>query len=206
MRLAAANGEVECLRILKQFNAKYFTNHSGNFPIRMNPNYHQNHHISYDLCIDWAVQNQKLEAAQYLIDNFDVDMLAKNSYGRSVLTDAFQSGNTDVIALCLSHPTANEERLLNTDGCQEVEGSDKTSEGVTHTFDFTLAPTVGDLPPPPPPPGPSSHTEDGTSCSSDGLTLLVRELVISRADNPFGNDTSPQDDTTGTPPPPPPPL
>lgn len=32
--IAAANGEVECLKVLKQFSAAYFANESGNFPIR----------------------------------------------------------------------------------------------------------------------------------------------------------------------------
>jgi hypothetical protein len=31
---AAANGEIECLRILREFNAQYTANDSGNTPLR----------------------------------------------------------------------------------------------------------------------------------------------------------------------------
>jgi hypothetical protein len=46
----------------------------------------------------------------------------------------------------------------------------------------------------------SSSSSDGSSGSSinSGKTLLLRELPISRADNPFGDEQAPEDDTTGS--------
>jgi ankyrin repeat protein len=142
---------------------------------------------------DWAVQNQKLEAVRFLLENFEVDVLAKNSYGRSALTDAFNTGNTDVIEACLSHSSSTEERLLSTDpdmgktGEQEEEGSTQALAGaVTHKFSLG-APSVPV----------SSAAPKAEAEGEAGEVLAVRELPITRADNPFGNEAAPQDDTTG---------
>lgn len=130
------------------------------------------------------MQNQKLDAVKYLLDNFEVDVLAKNSYGRSALTDAFQSGNTDVIEACLSHSSSTEERLLSSDvdKIKDNEESEQALAGaVTHLFNFRkVTPASGDI------------------CQEENQEVLtVRELPITRADNPFGNESAPQDDTTG---------
>ncbi len=90
MHKAAANGNVNCMKVLKSFGANYVVNNEGNFPAH------------------WAAQNGKLAALQFLVDNYDVDMLAKNSVGRSILTEAFASKDEQSIELCLSHPSANE--------------------------------------------------------------------------------------------------
>jgi ankyrin repeat protein len=154
---------------------------------------------------DWAVQNAKLQAAQFLIANFDVDVLAKNAAGRSVLTEAFQTGNTDLIELCLSHPTSSEERLIAVDGAKVAARADgsvsissasadaetvaASSSGTTpvrssaadleaHAVTHRLAFLEADLP------LPARH-------------LVVRELPIDHADNPFGTDVAPELDTTG---------
>jgi hypothetical protein len=146
MHKAAANGNVYCMQVLKSFGAKYVANEEGNFPAH------------------WAAQNAKLDALKFLVDNYEVDMLAKNSVGRSVLTEAFTSKDEACIELCLSHPTASEERLANfsdqeqtkllikeeDEEEQDVEddaGQEVSSEsaaavadeepGVTHTFNFS---------------------------------------------------------------------
>jgi hypothetical protein len=142
-----------------------------------------------------------------------VDVLAKNAAGRSVLTDAFQTGNTDVIELCLSHPTSSEERLIAVDGAKVSANADgsvsistpsssaeaedgaapdgATAEAVSrppvrssaadleaHAVTHRLAFLEDDVP------HPSRH-------------LVVRELPIDQADNPFGTDAAPELDTTG---------
>ncbi len=63
---AAANGELECCRILYSFGAKLLPNHQGNFPIH------------------WAAQNARLESLRFLFDHYpDAVVLAQNSLGRS---------------------------------------------------------------------------------------------------------------------------
>jgi hypothetical protein len=150
--------------------------------------------------IDWAVQNKKLEAVRYILENFVVDVLQKNSFGKSVLTESFQSGDTDVIAICLTHSSATEERLLSPDDSnpsadgEAFKVSSETAEddgdnSVVHRFQFATTLLDSNL----------SDTSSGEPItpSQPGLELLIRELPISRADNPFGNDQAPQDDTTG---------
>jgi hypothetical protein len=146
--------------------------------------------------IDWAVQNQKLDALQFFLENYEVDVLQKNSFGRSILTDAFQSSNTDVIAMCLNHSSSTEERLLSVDQKENfkvsneskgdeaeggAEGEEKgDSNEVIHEFDFSL-----------------DSLEESDSPSKERVLLKVRELPITRADHPFGSETAPEDDTTG---------
>lgn len=91
---AAANGHVGSMKILKDFNANYTVNLEGNSPAH------------------WAAQNAKVDALNFLFANYDVDVLAKNNAGRSVLTEAFSSKDEASIEVCLSHPSASEERLM----------------------------------------------------------------------------------------------
>ena len=134
---------------------------------------------------DWAVQNQKIEAVQFIIDKYgeSVDMLQQNERGRGALTEAFQTSNTDLIDVCLSHPSATEEKLLNKMDTSNVKISDATTDdvndkeadtpSVTHEFTLSLDEKYKDR------------------------TIRIRELPITNADNPFGSDTAPEDDTTG---------
>jgi hypothetical protein len=128
--------------------------------------------VNLILSTDWAAQNGQLESLSYLLANFDVDVLSKNEHGRSTLTDAFDSGNTDVVAACLTHPSASEENLLKT---ENNDSANTENTAVTHEFDF-----------------------DSLQNPSSNVRLHIRELPISRADNPFGSETAPEDDTTGT--------
>jgi ribosomal protein L11 methylase PrmA len=162
---AAANGEVECMKILKERNIAYCQNSSGNTPLH------------------WAVQNQKLEAGKFIIENFEpLDVLQQNAAGRSALTDAFQTSNTELIDLCLGHPSSSEEKLLDKiSGNKDVKITDETTmedgdeekPSVVHEFTFS------------------------TDEQYHGKTVQIRELPITNADNPFGTDTAPEDDTTG---------
>lgn len=125
------------------------------------------------------------------MEHYEVDVLLKNSFGRSILTEAFQSQNTEVIELCLSHSSATEDRLISSTNTQDspmdmsidvLEGASMetnsadsydTSNAVFHQMRFVTLQNVSTT------------------------TLKIRELPITRADNPFGTNTAPQDDTTG---------
>lgn len=134
--------------------------------------------VSY---VDWAVQNQKLESAKFLIDNFvGLDVLQQNASGRGALTDAFQTGNVELINLCLSHPSSSEDKLLDKMDSENVKLTDNTvvagadeTQSITHEFTLSVDPLY------------------------DGKTVFIRELPIKNPDNPFGTDTAPEDDTTG---------
>jgi predicted nicotinamide N-methyase len=164
---ACANGHVLCLATLKSFGAKHLPNKQGNYPLH------------------WAVQNRKADALKYLVANYEVDMLAQNTFGISTLTEAFQTQDTELIEVCLSHSSSSEEKLIETTGDtatvqQEDADANETGEdgnsekhAVLHQFGFEGDPTLVPRP------------------------VHIRELPISRADNPFGTDVAPEDDTTG---------
>lgn len=165
---AAANGEVECLAVLKEFGAIHIPNMQGNFPCH------------------WAAQNSKLDALRFLAENYDVDMLVKNTFGRSTLTEAFQTNNADIIEFCLSHDSSSEERLL--EPSSELVSSATSSN---YPGDADCDKTSSD----------TQHAVLHCMCLDKGViptrTVRIRELPISRPDNPFGTDVAPQDDTTG---------
>lgn len=169
---AAANGHVACMKTLKEFGADYLINQQGN------------------TALHWAAQNGQVEAIRFILDNYSVDVLEKNASGRSALTEAFSSKNTDCIELCLSHPSASEERLLpgGGDKAERQQGSmdavPETSENVdTEEADDPLKDAV------------THHMQ----FTADGAIVKVRELPITRADHPFGSEEAPEDDTTGKP-------
>lgn len=99
------------------------------------------------------------------------------------MTEAFDSKNQEVIELCLSHPSASEDRMLSSTSkdvskesiSEEVEDSEVTNDAfekdaIFHEFQFD-----------------PKHPQ----------LIKIRELPIARADNPFGSDIRPEDDATG---------
>lgn len=173
---AAANGHVACMKILKEHGADHIANSEGNYPIH------------------WAAQNGQADALKFLFENYTVDVLEKNSQGRSTLTEAFASTKTEVIELALSHETAAEDRLLdsaagnNQDSAAESSDSaaamdtSKEDTTVTHIMNLLLQPLAG---------------AEAPTSSFAGETIKIRELPITRADHPFGSEENPEDDTTG---------
>ena len=201
MHKAAANGEVAAMKILKEFGAKHLANEGGNLPIH------------------WAAQNGQLKAFQFLIEAYECDVLQKNGQGRSTLTEAFSNGDKDVLEAVLSHPSASEENLIAT---QEKGGTvtlpKEDEEDVAASFPEGEEPKEGNTV--------FSNTENAAAAAAatvavaaanaaadydesnavthslalsdtDNRHVMLRELPITRADNPFGSDTAPEDDTTG---------
>jgi len=108
----------------------------------------------------------------------DLDVLKKNSFGKSSLTEGFTSSNTDLVAVLLQHDSATEEKLLSgtPKGSVKIEGDEKEDDSsqspASTTHVFNLSPT---LPTP--------------------KTISIRELAMQNADSPF--TTNEQNDTTG---------
>jgi Lysine methyltransferase len=106
------------------------------------------------------------------------DVLQRNAFGRSALTEGFTSQNTSVINSLLEHDSATEEKLMKAppssvkEGDEEEMGDTESSttprDGVTHEFIFLDTP------------------------------LQVRELPIARGDEEsILGQSNPSDDTTG---------
>jgi ankyrin repeat protein len=143
LHFAAANGHVEVAKLLLKQNHILTKNSEGNTPLH------------------WAAERGQAEIVQILTANAnqEIDVLQKNEFGRSALTEGFTSQNEFVVKSLLEHESASEEKLLSTDG--------KSVSEVTHEFFEKENP------------------------------LLVRELAITNADDPFADTDKPDSDTTG---------
>jgi len=126
---------------------------------------------------------------KFLLENYEVDVLAKNKLGKSALTEAFQAGNSDILELFLAHSSASEERLIdlsdnegskvNLNISSEAPNANKESESdsVTHELNFRKK-------------SPSAERS---------ISVSIRELPVVRdgVSNPLGTSTSPESDATG---------
>jgi hypothetical protein len=191
LHMACANGHKHTCRLLLSRGANHLANSSGNTPLH------------------WAAANGHDEIVKLLLNEprfkDKIDVLQKNQFGRSALTEGFSSSNTKLVGLLLEHDSAEEERLIggikkedvtNTDEADAAlneDGSVKSSETgssataqVVHEFDFLREET--------------KMTEDmeekvENEDKKDKKTILIRELPIAHADDPFG--AKPEEDTTG---------
>eukprot|EP01038_Epipyxis_sp_PR26KG_P015858 gene15858-21491_t len=179
LHFAAANGHVQCIKALHKTGGKLLKNSEGNLPLH------------------WAAQNKQLESLQCIFELYgdEVDVLVKNNLGRSILTEAFQSQNTGVIELCLSHSSATEDKLII--GKESVIEKKEEENHDNSNNDNGKAPTNSknsDI---------SANNNEIEGAVTHTLKLNVdyivkiRELPITRADNPFGTEDRPEDDTTG---------
>ena len=131
--------------------------------------------------LHWAAANGHERTVRVLLQHGqDVDVLIKNQAGRSALTEGFASSNTQVAKMLLEHDSATEERLL--------QGTTKTTtneeDNATKNRDFVQHEFV-------------LGNKNNNKQDKDETVLRIRELPIDHADNPFGEEGRPQDDTTG---------
>ena len=163
---AAANGHENTVSLLLCLGAKHIPNENGATPLH------------------WAAGAGKHVVCQILLDHFDalsasaktatsssssdvksLDVLLKNSFGRSALTEAFTSGNTETVGVLLNHDSAEEEKLIGGIKKEEVDdtgdveggGEPKKKDEIVHEFDFS---------------GSDDVTRNGEERS-----VLIRELV-----------------------------
>ena len=121
LHMAAANGHVDIVSLLLKCGADPSKrNEKGNTPLH------------------WAASNGQQAVVEVLLKHDQVDVLQRNSFGRSALTEGFESQNTNVVQSLLEHKTATEERLMQTD---DVEMTD-ADQGVIHEFKFGTDTTV----------------------------------------------------------------
>lgn len=118
MYVACANGHLECVQLLVNSKAFHNPNLDGNYPLH------------------WAVQNGHLDIVRLLLKSYkDIDVLEQNGFGRGCVTEAFQSQNTEMIAMLLEHPTATEERLLKGTGQEAPKFEDVVQQAILN-FQF----------------------------------------------------------------------
>jgi ankyrin repeat protein len=152
---AAANGHINTVSLLLFKGAMHIQNENGATPLH------------------WAAGAGKNAVCQLLLDHFDaisktsseikpLDVLLKNSFGRSALTEAFTSSDTETVGVLLNHDSAEEEKLIGgmkkekVDGDEVKEDGRKKKEEIIHEFDFRRG-----------------FDEDG----GERKSVLIRELV-----------------------------
>ncbi|TDH69419.1 hypothetical protein CCR75_002858 [Bremia lactucae] len=80
LHMACANGHITCVHELLHHGAKHVPNANGNLPLH------------------WAVQNKHREIVKVLVDTVtDLDVLARNKFGRGCVTEAFQCEDTEIL-------------------------------------------------------------------------------------------------------------
>mmetsp|Transcript_33315 Transcript_33315/g.60023 ORF Transcript_33315/g.60023 Transcript_33315/m.60023 type:complete len:517 (+) Transcript_33315:98-1648(+) len=184
---ACANGHTSTVQLLLSRGAHHTANDSGNTPLH------------------WAAGRGHAECVKLLLDHYDamhiiekeenvgnsnnstpvLDVLLKNGFGRSALTEGFTSGDTKTVNYVLNHDSAEEEKLIG--GLDKKDVGDKEAsdvaggekKGIVHEFDFLRG---------------NDESEVGSEDDERPL-VLIRELPITHADNPFGQ--APIEDTTG---------
>jgi predicted nicotinamide N-methyase len=117
LHMASANGHAAVVKLLILGHEHPFCkNGAGNTPLH------------------WAAANGQAEVVDFLTNQsiVEVDVLDKNEFGRSALTEGFTSQKEEVVKSLLEHDSATEEKLLSTG--QEIDGDSTQLEHVHHFF------------------------------------------------------------------------
>jgi tRNA/tmRNA/rRNA uracil-C5-methylase (TrmA/RlmC/RlmD family) len=175
LHMASANGHTNVVKLLVGgYNHPFSKNQKGNSPLH------------------WAAANGQAGVVEFLTTQslVDIDVLEKNEFGRSALTEGFTSQKEDVVKALLEHDSATEEKLLSTDN----RSSDKDVTQLEHVHHFfnqqnllkvrELAMKNAD--------NPFADT-DRPDQDTTGLSIWSASLVMARwmkAKNDFWKDTT----------------
>jgi ankyrin repeat protein len=144
---ACANGHVSTATLLIQRGANQLRNQSGNTPLH------------------WAAASGHEQIVRLVLERSeDVDVLQKNDFGRSVLTEGFLSQDHGVVKLLLEHDSASEEKLL--EGGAQVDAEDEKDSNESKSLLSTEKE--------------ASVLHDFSLCDEPGMhrdPLRIRELV-----------------------------
>ena len=101
---AGSNGHLSTVQLLLYHKADHVMNISKNTPLH------------------WAAGNGHEEVVELILNHdfgYELDVLQKNEFGRSILTEGFASNKTKLVGMLLEHDSASEDKLL--DGGEEVD-------------------------------------------------------------------------------------
>ncbi len=104
---AGSNGHCTTVQLLLYNKANHLSNSSLNTPLH------------------WAAGNGHEEIVEMILNHdfgYELDVLQKNEFGRSILTEGFSSNKTKLIGMLLEHDSASEDKLL--DGGEEIDDED----------------------------------------------------------------------------------
>ena len=149
--------------------------------------------------LHWGVQNQHESVVRLLLAKLEnVDVLVRNGFGKSILTEGFAGKNQEILKMLLEHSSADEDALMGgtgqgqgmkEEGQEGEEGGEEGEEGE----EVSMSIAIGE------------NDEAATSViihrlvldkqQDPGRVLQIRELEIKHADDPFGQAAA--EDTTG---------
>lgn len=173
LHMACANGHVECVRLLISHGAKYANNDSGNSPMH------------------WAVLNKHLEIVNMLVDTYpEIDVLAKNSFGKSVLTESFGAGIAEVTSVILEHTSAAalEPKKKPGQTPSDSEGVEGVYKGTADALDKAEDSNVVQE---------YTYKLNFSSEAVAGPDIHAREIAIDWTGEVFSSHKTAADDTTG---------
>jgi hypothetical protein len=128
-------------------------------------------------------------------DGSGIDVLQRNKFGRSALTEGFQSDNAEVIRRLLEHPSASEERLLLPSATTTSGPRDGDDDGVEGAEAPSTSSTIHDLVLG----GGGVEGDDNDHCESPGaVEVRAREVAMALDDKQsIVGQGRPDDDRTG---------
>ncbi|KAL7528897.1 hypothetical protein ACHAXR_004115 [Thalassiosira sp. AJA248-18] len=189
---AAGSGHAKCVKLLlDHYDALWFSSSSSSSSSGSSKKMMSGKEVEEEEGSGNKKQNNNNPSASR------IDVLTKNNFGRSALTEGFASGDTKTVEHLLNHDSAEEEKLIGGLDKKEVgeeeagevatgndsssnKGAEKKNEkknGIIHEFDFLRG------------------NDDVESEDDERPSVLIRELPIAHADDPFGQ--APIEDTTG---------
>jgi ankyrin repeat protein len=126
---ACANGHLNVVTLLMSNNALFLPNTNGNTPLH------------------WAALNGHLAVVNALITHYSdsIQVLKKNSFGKSALTEAISNGHEEIAREILKHFSADpsyqesESSGPNGEGFQEEEGDDDENDDAEGGAEDTAA-------------------------------------------------------------------
>ncbi|CAM9268504.1 unnamed protein product [Ectocarpus sp. 6 AP-2014] len=210
LHLSCANGHADVIRALIKAGASHLPNGAGNRPLQ------------------WAVQNKHDACVKLLMELYpessQMNVLDTNGFGKSALSDAFKTGDAEMVKMVLNHKSAEEDILLQQSslskdnskmkkegvsskpvnskkgdaGHEEDDGGSGDGPSITHELGFGIGEGEAVTS--------SSGSAGGDNDEDDeddeetrrrrrGVRFLLRELPIRNPDECFGEDA--REDTTG---------
>ena len=61
------------------------------------------HSLPFFMNIDWSVQLKQEDATAFLLQNYDLDVLERNGFGMSALSEGFKTDSVPVLQALLEH-------------------------------------------------------------------------------------------------------
>ncbi|CAM9479376.1 unnamed protein product [Ectocarpus fasciculatus] len=146
LHLSCANGHADVIRALIKAGASHLPNGAGNRPLQ------------------WAVQNKHDACVKLLMELYpessQMNVLDTNGFGKSALSDAFKTGDAEMVKMVLNHKSAEEDILLQQSSLSKDKKKTTKKEGISSKPVNTKKGNAA-----------AGHEEDGGGSDDDGPSI-----------------------------------